>query len=82
MRDRAERAALLTGREDDFTMVVTIAYTGPRWGEIIGLVMNVPLFRASAGTRTPLAGLPRHGPVGGGGGGGSVKRGGSVYRRS
>ena len=33
----AERAALLSGREDDFTMVVTIAYTGLRWGEVIGL---------------------------------------------
>jgi len=25
----AERAALLTGREDEFTMLLTIAYTGP-----------------------------------------------------
>ena len=33
----AERAALLSGRDDDFTMVVTIAYTGLRLGEIIGL---------------------------------------------
>ena len=33
----AERAALLSGRDDDFTMVVTIAYTGLRWGEVIGL---------------------------------------------
>ena len=33
----AERAALLTGRDDDFIMVVTIAYTGLRWGESIGL---------------------------------------------
>jgi integrase len=33
----AERAALLTGRDDDFTMIVTIAYTGMRWGEAIGL---------------------------------------------
>ncbi len=33
----AERAALLTGRDDDFTMVITIAYTGLRWGEVIGL---------------------------------------------
>ena len=33
----AERAALLSGRDDDFTMVVTIAYTGLRWGEAIGL---------------------------------------------
>ena len=33
----AERAALLSGRDEDFTMVVTIAYTGLRWGEVIGL---------------------------------------------
>jgi hypothetical protein len=33
----AERAALLSGRGEDFTMVVTIAYTGLRWGETIGL---------------------------------------------
>ena len=33
----AERAALLTGRDDDFIMLVTIAYTGMRWGEVIGL---------------------------------------------
>jgi integrase len=33
----AERAALLSGRDGDFTMIVTIAYTGLRWGETIGL---------------------------------------------
>ena len=33
----AERAALLSGRDDDFTMIITIAYTGLRWGETIGL---------------------------------------------
>jgi hypothetical protein len=33
----AERAALLTGRDGDFAMVITIAYTGLRWGETIGL---------------------------------------------
>ena len=33
----AERAALLTGRDDDYTMVLTIGYTGLRWGETIGL---------------------------------------------
>ena len=33
----AERAALLSGRDDDFTMVITIGYTGLRWGETIGL---------------------------------------------
>ena len=33
----AERGALLSGRDEDFTMIVTIAYTGMRWGEAIGL---------------------------------------------
>jgi integrase len=33
----AERAALLTGRDEDFTLIITIAYTGMRWGEAIGL---------------------------------------------
>jgi len=33
----AERAALLSGRDEDFTMLVTIGYTGLRWGEAIGL---------------------------------------------
>ncbi|MER5862082.1 LacI family DNA-binding transcriptional regulator [Kitasatospora sp. NPDC002040] len=33
----AERAALLAGREDDFTAVVLKGYTGMRWGEIVGL---------------------------------------------
>jgi hypothetical protein len=33
----AERAALLTGRDGDFTMVLTIGYTGLRYGETIGL---------------------------------------------
>jgi integrase len=32
-----ERAALLSGHDDDFTLVVSIAYTGMRWGETIGL---------------------------------------------
>jgi hypothetical protein len=33
----AERAALLSGRDEEFTMLVTVAYTGLRWGEVIGL---------------------------------------------
>lgn len=33
----AERAALLTGRDEDFTMVITMAYNGLRWGETTGL---------------------------------------------
>ena len=33
----AERAALLSGRDDEFTMLVAIGYTGTRWGETIGL---------------------------------------------
>ncbi|MBT2208890.1 hypothetical protein [Actinomadura sp. NEAU-AAG7] len=33
----AERCALLTGSETDFVMVVTAAFTGARWGELLGL---------------------------------------------
>ncbi|MFJ7909817.1 LacI family DNA-binding transcriptional regulator [Kitasatospora sp. NPDC096204] len=33
----AERAALLSGRDDEFVAVVTKGYTGMRWGEIVGL---------------------------------------------
>ncbi len=33
----AERAALLAGRGDEFTMLVTIGYTGMRWTETTGL---------------------------------------------
>ena len=33
----AERAALLAGRDDEFTMLVTIGYTGMRSGETSGL---------------------------------------------
>ncbi|HEV2377902.1 MAG TPA: hypothetical protein VGS19_37800 [Streptosporangiaceae bacterium] len=33
----AERAALLSGSDDEFTLIVTIAYTGMRWGEVTGL---------------------------------------------
>ncbi|MGI5274661.1 tyrosine-type recombinase/integrase [Nonomuraea sp. CA-218870] len=33
----AERLALLSGRPDDFIRAVTIAYTGMRWGESVGL---------------------------------------------
>ena len=33
----AKRAALLAGRDGEFTMLVTIGYTGMRWGETIGL---------------------------------------------
>jgi hypothetical protein len=34
----AERAALLSGRDEDFAMLITIGYTGLRWGETIGLL--------------------------------------------
>ena len=27
----------MTGRDEDFTMILTIGYTGLRWGEAIGL---------------------------------------------
>ncbi|MQY36174.1 hypothetical protein SRB17_41710 [Streptomyces sp. RB17] len=33
----AERAALLSGRDDEFVAVVLKGYTGKRWGEIVGL---------------------------------------------
>jgi hypothetical protein len=33
----AERAALLDGRDEEFTRQITIAYTGMRWGETTGL---------------------------------------------
>ena len=33
----AERAALLSGSADEFTLVITMAYTGMRWGEAVGL---------------------------------------------
>ncbi|MEU6709898.1 hypothetical protein ABZ897_00350 [Nonomuraea sp. NPDC046802] len=33
----AERASLLSGRDDEFIHVMTIAYTGARWAETIGL---------------------------------------------
>jgi hypothetical protein len=36
----AERAALLSGRDEDFTMVLTMGYTGLRWGETIGLELD------------------------------------------
>jgi integrase len=39
----AERAALLAGRDDEFTLLVTIAYTGLRWGETIGLERDLLL---------------------------------------
>ncbi|MFI9720748.1 LacI family DNA-binding transcriptional regulator [Streptomyces sp. NPDC052396] len=33
----AERAALLSGRDDEFVAVVHKGYTGKRWGELVGL---------------------------------------------
>ncbi len=33
----AERAALLSGRDDEFILVVSKYFTGTRWGELIGL---------------------------------------------
>ena len=33
----AERCAALSGRSTDFVMVITIAYTGMRWSEAVGL---------------------------------------------
>jgi integrase len=39
----AERAAMLAGRDDEFTMLVTIGYTGMRWGETTGLERDLLL---------------------------------------
>jgi hypothetical protein len=39
----AERAALLTGRDDEFTMLVTIGFTGMRWSETISLECDLLL---------------------------------------
>ncbi|MEV8508115.1 LacI family DNA-binding transcriptional regulator [Actinoplanes sp. NPDC051475] len=33
----AERAALLSGRDDEFAAVVSAGFTGLRWGELVGL---------------------------------------------
>ena len=33
----AERCAALSGRDADFVMVLTLAYTGMRWGEVLAL---------------------------------------------
>jgi integrase len=33
----AERAALLSGRDDEFLAVILLGYTGIRWGELVGL---------------------------------------------
>ncbi|OJF13306.1 tyrosine-type recombinase/integrase [Couchioplanes caeruleus] len=33
----AERAALLSGRDDEFLAVTTLGFTGLRWGELVGL---------------------------------------------
>ncbi|WP_037573564.1 LacI family DNA-binding transcriptional regulator [Phaeacidiphilus oryzae] len=33
----AERAALLSGRDDEFVLTVLAGYTGMRWGEVVGL---------------------------------------------
>lgn len=33
----AERAAILSGRDDEFVHTITTAYTGMRWGETVGL---------------------------------------------
>lgn len=42
----AERAALLSGRDDEFVAVILKAYTGMRWGEIVGLETEFARSRA------------------------------------
>jgi integrase len=44
----AERAALLSGRDDEFVAVVTKGFTGIRWGELVGLE---PRYVRSGGIR-------------------------------
>jgi integrase len=44
----AERAALLSGRDDEFVAVVLKGFTGLRWGEVVGLE---PQFVRPAGIR-------------------------------
>ena len=33
----AERCSALSGQDTDFVMILTVAYTGMRWSEVIGL---------------------------------------------
>lgn len=42
----AERAALLSGRDDEFVAVMLMSYTGMRWGELVGL--EVPYVRSGS----------------------------------
>lgn len=42
----AKRAALLSGRDDEFVALVLMGYTGMRWGELVGL--EVPYVRPGA----------------------------------
>jgi excisionase family DNA binding protein len=49
----AERAALLSGRDDEFVAIVTTGFTGIRWGELVGLRNPVrPSGRAAGGVAT------------------------------
>ncbi len=63
----AERAALLTGRDEDFTMILTIGYTGLRWGEAIGLehgylhARRDPRRMAAPRTQRPVPPAPAQG---------------------
>lgn len=42
----AERAALLSGRDDEFVAVILMGYTGMRWGEVVGL--ELPFVRPTS----------------------------------
>lgn len=44
----AERAALLSGRDDEFVAIVLMGFTGMRWGEVVGLETR---FTRPAGVR-------------------------------
>jgi integrase len=43
----AERAALLAGRDDEFVAVITLFYTGIRWGEMVGLETEYARLRST-----------------------------------
>lgn len=45
----AERCAALSGRDSDFIMILTLAYTGMRWGEVLALSP-----KAIRGDRLPI----------------------------
>lgn len=55
----AERAALLSGRDDEFVAFILKAYTGMRWGEVVGLetefVRTTPFVWSGSSTNSTRA---------------------------